>query len=85
MLYEKIQAHEVFVDYELPDEIDFSHTVRGRFYQPKKVPTTIHLDDDILLFFKKCAKEEHVSYQALINQYLRNYVQHVVVSPTSEG
>lgn len=57
MLYEKIQTHEVFDDYELPDEIDFSHAARGRFYQPKKVPTTIHLDDDILLFFKSVPKK----------------------------
>jgi hypothetical protein len=28
-------------------------TVRGRFYKPKKIPTTMKLDDDILLFFKK--------------------------------
>lgn len=81
----KIQAREVFDEYELPDEVDFSHAVRGRFYQPKKVSTTIRLDDDILLFFKKRAKEEHVSYQALINQYLRNYVQHVVGPPTTAG
>lgn len=51
-----IQEREVFDDYELPDEVDFSHAVRGRFYQPKKVSTTIRLDDDILLFFKKRAK-----------------------------
>ena len=47
------------------------------------VSTTIRLDDDILLFLKKRAKEEHVPYQALINQYLRNYVQHVVGSTTT--
>lgn len=58
-----IQEREVFDDYELPDEVDFSYAVRGRFYQPKKASTTIRLDDDILLFFKKRAKEERVSYE----------------------
>lgn len=67
-----------FDDYELPDEVDFTGAIRGRFYQPKKVSTTIRLDDDIVLFFKKRAKEEHVPYQALINQYLRNYVKQAI-------
>lgn len=72
----KTQADRaIFDDYELPDEVDFTGAIRGRFYQPKKVSTTIRLDDDILLFFKKRAKEEHVPYQALINQHLRTYVQ----------
>ncbi len=57
--------------------------VSGRFYQPKKVSTSIRLDNDILLFFKKRAKEKHVPYQALINQYLRNCVQHVVGHPNT--
>ena len=67
-----------FDDYELPDEVDFTGAIRGRFYQPKKVSMTIRLDDDIVLFFKKKAKEEYVPYQALINHYLRNYVKQVI-------
>jgi uncharacterized protein (DUF4415 family) len=63
-----------FDDYELPDEVDFTEAIRGRFYQPKKVSMTIRLDDDIVLFFK----EEHLPYQALINHYLRNYVKQVI-------
>ncbi len=66
-----IKEREKFDDFEIMDEYDFSGGVRGRFYKPKKVPTTLRLDDDIILFFKKKASEEKVPYQTLINAYLR--------------
>lgn len=62
-------------DFELKEEYDFSEGIRGRFYQPKKVSTTIRLDDDILLYFKKLATEKKIGYQTLLNSVLRNYVQ----------
>lgn len=37
----------------MPDEIDMSGALRGRFYQPKKIATTIRLDDGIIMKFKK--------------------------------
>lgn len=49
-----------------------------RFYKPKKVPTTLRLDDDILLYFKKKASEQKVPYQTLINAYLRKDLQVVI-------
>jgi hypothetical protein len=36
--------------FNLKKEYDFSKGIRGRFYRPKKVPTTIRVDDNILLF-----------------------------------
>ena len=63
-------------DYELKDEYDFSGGIRGRFYQPKKVSTTIRLDDDVILYFKKRASEEKIGYQTLLRRALREYVQH---------
>ena len=45
-----IQDRAKFDEFEMLDEYDFSDAVRGRFYKPKKVPTTIRLDNDILLF-----------------------------------
>lgn len=63
-------------DYEIRDEYDFSKGVRGRFYQPKKRTTTIRLDDDLILFFKKQASEKKVGYQTLVNAALREYVHH---------
>jgi uncharacterized protein (DUF4415 family) len=60
--------------FELKEECDFSKGVRGRFYRPKKVSTTIRLDNDILLFFKKLATEKKAGYQTLVNEALREYV-----------
>jgi len=72
------KEREKFDDYEMQDEYDFSGGVRGRFYKPKKIPTTLRLDDDILLYFKKKASEQKVPYQTLINAFLRKELQEVV-------
>jgi uncharacterized protein (DUF4415 family) len=61
--------------FELKEEYDFSQGVRGRFYRPKKISTTIRLDNDILLFFKKLATEKKAGYQTLVNEALREYVK----------
>ena len=57
------------------DEYDFSDGVRGRFYKPKKIPTSMRLDNDILIFLKKQASEKKIAYQTLINNLLREYMQ----------
>ena len=62
-------------EYEMKDEYDFSKGIRGRFYSPKKRSTTIRLDDDVILYFKKKASEKKVGYQTLVNAALREYVQ----------
>jgi len=66
-----IKEREKFDNYEVQESYDFEGAVRGRFYKPKKIPTTLRLDNDIILYFKKKASEQKVSYQALINAYLR--------------
>ena len=53
------------------DEYDFSCGIRGRFYKPKKIPVSLELDNDIVLYFKKLASEQKVPYQILINTMLR--------------
>ena len=68
----KIKKEE---DFELEKEYDFSKGVRGRFYKPRKVSTTIRIDDDILMFFKKFATEEKTGYQTLMNNALREYLK----------
>lgn len=65
-------------NYEMQEEYDFSGGVRGRFYKPKKVPTTLRLDDDIILYFKKKASEQKVPYQTLINAFLRKGLDEAV-------
>ncbi len=62
-------------DFELKEEYDFSKGIRGRFYRPKKVSTTIRLDNDILLFFKRLATEKKSGYQTLMNEALREYIK----------
>jgi len=65
-------------DYELKDNYDFTGAVLGRFYKPKKIPTTLRLNNDIILYFKKLASEQKVPYQTLINAYLRRELDKVV-------
>jgi uncharacterized protein (DUF4415 family) len=60
-------------DFELKAEYDFSMGVRGRFYRPKKMSTSLRLDDDVLAYFKKLASEKKIGYQTLINSALRDY------------
>ncbi len=63
---------------EMRSEYDFSQGVRGRFYTPQKVSTSIRLDNDIVLYFKKKAGEQKIGYQTLINSALREAIkQHV--------
>ena len=64
--------------FEMKQEYDFSNGIRGRFYTPKKKSTTIRLDDDIILYFKKIASEQKIGYQTLLNSALREYInQHI--------
>lgn len=62
-------------EFELEKEYDFSKGIRGRFYNPKKIPTTIRLDNDIVMFFKKLSTEMKSPYQTLLNEALREYMK----------
>jgi len=72
-----IKEREKFDDYEMLDDYDFSDGTRGRFYEPKKIPVSLRLDNDIVLYFKKLASEQKVPYQSLINALLRKQLQEV--------
>ncbi|MFA7084491.1 MAG: BrnA antitoxin family protein [Arcobacteraceae bacterium] len=72
-----IKQREKFDEFEMKDEYDFTNGVRGRFYEPKKIPVSLRLDNDIILFFKKLASEKKVPYQTLINAFLRKELQSV--------
>ncbi len=72
-----IKEREKFYDYEMLEEYDFSDGIRGRFYEPKKIPVSLRLDNDIVLYFKKLASEQKVPYQTLINALLRKKLQEV--------
>ena len=60
--------------FEMRDEYDFSKGVRGRFHEPKKISTSIRLDDDVILYFRKKASEEKIGYQTLMNSALREFI-----------
>ena len=70
-----VEERAKYDDYEMKDEYDFSDGIRGRFYKPKKIPTTMRLDNDIILFLKKEASEKKIAYQTLINNLLREHMQ----------
>jgi predicted DNA binding CopG/RHH family protein len=70
-----VEERAKFDNFELKDNYDFTNAVRGRFYKPKKVPTSRRLDNDILLFLKKEASEKKIAYQTLINNLLREHMQ----------
>jgi predicted DNA binding CopG/RHH family protein len=72
-----INEREKFDDYEMLEDYDFSDGVRGRFCEPKKIPVSLRLDNDIVLYFKKLASEQKVPYQTLINALLRKKLQEV--------
>ena len=64
-------------NFAMKKEYDFSIGTGGRFYSPKKISTTIRLDDDVLLYLKKLASIKKIRYQTLLNSILRDYVQKV--------
>jgi len=55
---------------DIPEIADFSGAVRGRFYRPVKQQVTLHIDADLLAWFKA----EGGKYQTRINVALREYV-----------
>ena len=61
-------------NFDMLPEYNFSNGIRGRFYTPKKISTSIRLDDDVILFFKKKASEEKIGYQTLMNMALRDFI-----------
>ncbi|MBN2894269.1 MAG: BrnA antitoxin family protein [Campylobacterales bacterium] len=72
-----IKHREQFDAYEMEEDYDFSDGIRGRFYEPKKIPVSLRLDNDIVLYFKKLASEKKVPYQTLINAFLRKELQSI--------
>ena len=62
-------------EFGIKEEYEFEGGIRGRFYTPKKVSTTIRLDNDVLLYLKKVADLKKIGYQTLLNSLLREYMQ----------
>ncbi|MEM6583036.1 MAG: BrnA antitoxin family protein [Pseudomonadota bacterium] len=56
-------------------EDDFSkmRSRKNPYASKHKKSVTIRLSEDVIAYFKDMAKESGVSYQSLINLYLRDY------------
>lgn len=55
---------------EMRNEYDFSNAKRNPYVNRVKKQITINLDDRVISYFKKEAKETGIPYQNLINLYL---------------
>ena len=59
---------------DIPNDIIFHSSERGRFYRPIKHSITLRLDADLIEWFKK----HHKKYQTAINAALRKHVQNEI-------
>ena len=55
---------------DIPEIVDWSGAVRGRFYRPVKQLVTIRLDADVVAWFKS----RNPTYQTAVNRALRDYM-----------
>jgi uncharacterized protein (DUF4415 family) len=56
---------------DIPEKLDWSNAVMGKFYRPVKKSLTIRIDADVLAWIKCGGK----GYQTRINHYLREAMQ----------
>ncbi len=58
---------------DIPEALDWSEAVRGRFYRPREEAVTIRLDADVLEWFRRTSPGER-GYQTSINAALREHI-----------
>ena len=58
-------------------DVQWANAVRGRFYKPIKMPTTVRVDADVLAWLKSQGK----GYQTRINGILREAMLHSLHKP----
>ncbi|OQW90406.1 MAG: antitoxin [Beggiatoa sp. IS2] len=51
---------------------DFSNSVKNPYAKHLKTQITIEVDEETIAYFKMIAEEKGISYQNLINLYLRD-------------
>ena len=65
------QKEDKDIDFsDIPEILDWTDAVRGKFYRPLKKHVTLRLGADVLEWFKR----KHPKYQTAINTALRQYV-----------
>ncbi len=55
---------------DMPEVLDWSNAVRGKYYRPIKKPYSLRLDEDVVAWFKSRGD----GYQTRINAALREYM-----------
>ncbi len=55
----------------MKNKYDFSKAIKNPYAKKLKKPISIRIDEDVIAYFKKIADEVGVSYQVLMNLYLR--------------
>jgi hypothetical protein len=57
---------------DMPDEIDFSSGVRGKFYRPNAtVKLPVYLEADVQVYLGKIAAAKGISLSVLANELLK--------------
>lgn len=69
---EKIRDEDIDLT-DMPEVLDWSDAVRGKFYRPVKQQLTLRLDADVVHWFKSHAGAR--GYQTRINAALRRFVE----------
>jgi len=65
------QKEDKDIDFsDIPEILDWTDAVRGKFYRPVKKHVTLRLDADVLEWFK----HKHSKYQTAINSALRQHI-----------
>ena len=65
------QLEDKDIDFsDIPEILDWTGAVRGKFFRPIKKHVTLRLDADVLEWFKR----KHPKYQTAINTALRQYI-----------
>jgi len=54
---------------DMPEQLDWSKAVMGKYYKVIKEPVSLRIDSDVLSWFREKGK----GYQSRINAVLRNY------------
>ena len=66
---------------DIPEKLDWSNAVVGKFYRPVKKSLTIRIDADVLAWVKSQGK----GYQTRINSYLREAMNSTRKQPKRAG
>jgi len=61
---------------DMPEEIDFSGGVRGKFYRPgAKLNLPVYLDTQVLKYLAERAKAKGIPLNELVNQLLKKDIE----------